>query len=343
MASGKMLTAKILHHIVHVEQWANPLLIEHTCAAYLSGALSRNDASVLIKLEIDSLQDEFRIGRRLNTKLGEASSIFSSPRWFSYLHKILTRHESNKPLGTLLLMLHGFFECIDLLDFSLPSNSFYISQFRYPLSPSVVGQYLKWVRRWDENSRAIQPRTKVSTPDGKVNLIPFYFRNIPGINEDWSRLSLKERALKLICFQAGKQITNTRKFSQLENCTLTPVFFEDLTFSPVSSIDYITSSITASADASSSLFNIRLLKRFLRSSKLPRANPDDTMSLLNLNDLSCPRAPSNYFKSAFDSFILIHGSEINSTILENCYNVSEDYQSLYDDLGLCNEQNARIT
>ena len=336
MASGKMLTAKILHNIDNVEQWSNPLLIEHTCAAYLSGAISRNDASVLIKLEIDSLQDEFRIGRRLNTKMGEASSVFSSPRWFSYLRRILNRHNSNKPLGTLLLMLHGFFECIDLLDFSLPSNSFCISQFRYPLSPSVFEQYFKWIRRWDDNSRAIQPRTKVSTLNGMINLIPFYFANVPGINENWCRLSSKERALMLICFQASRQIANARQFSHLQNCTLTPVFFEDLTFNPVSSINHITSSIKAPTDTTSSLSNIRILNRFLRSSKLPRANPDDTMSYHNLNGVTRAGSPSDYFNSAFDSFVLMHGSEIDRSILENCYQVSEDYQNLYNSLGLCN-------
>ena len=107
-----------------------------------------------------------------------------SHHW-SYLRRILTRDVLDTPPATLLRMLHGFFECIDLLDYSIPSNSFVVSQFRYPFSPAVIQQYLCWVRRWDSNSRAIQPRFKLHGIKGQDLNLPFYYYSMPDIVDDW--------------------------------------------------------------------------------------------------------------------------------------------------------------
>ena len=282
MASGKMLTAKILHQFLGSEQWVNPLLIEHICSAYMCNSISHEDASVLIKLDIDSIQDEYRIGRRLNTKMGEASSVFSSPRVWSYLRRILTRDVLDTPPATLLLMLHGFFECIDLLDYSIPSNSFVVSQFRYPFSPAVIQQYLCWVRRWDSNSRAIQPRFKLHGIKGQDLNLPFYYYSMPDIVDDWPSLSPLEKAIKLICFQCELQISSAIKSNELNNSALIPIFFEDICFFPTQSLEYLMTSFSSLSSPSSSSIKPRNLTRFFRSSNLPRKNPDMAISTIPL-------------------------------------------------------------
>ena len=262
--------------------------------------------------------------------------VFSHLPVWSYLRRILTRDVLDTPPATLLLMLHGFFECIDLLDYSIPSNSFVVSQFRYPFSPAVIQQYLCWVRRWDSNSRAIQPRFKLHGIKGQDLNLPFYYYSMPDIVDDWPSLSPLEKAIKLICFQCELQISSAIKSNELNNSALIPIFFEDICFFPTQSLEYLMTSFSSLSSPASSSIKPRNLTRFFRSSNLPRKNPDMAIYDHSLIKTNLASFADCYFSNTLESFHPLYGSDLNAKVLEQCYSVSDLYISLHSDLSFCN-------
>jgi hypothetical protein len=327
MASGKMLTAQLVHHLFETEQWVNPLMTEHIAAANIMRAIGDEDASNMIRIDIDTLQDELKIGRRLNTKLGESSSVLSSPDVGFYLAKMLARRTVNCEVRPMILMLHGVFECYHILHKAMTSESATIFQFRSPMSLSLLRHYILWIERWEKNTRTFQPRFSITDEFDEVHDLVFYFWNISEARSNWIHLNRMEKAILLVSHQIARQLEVARQAETDNVYDITPVFFESMCTSPRTVIDLLVERLSrnlARRDLAMSRLRRNLL---LHNNKVPRVNPEQPLTYAKNGNISVRWA--EYYEIQRGEFKTYCERHVRSGLMQNMLQLSIDYEKAH--------------
>ena len=143
-------------------------------------------------LDIDSVQMNIVLVSALVQNVVRYLHVFISRVW-SYFHTFLTRDVLTHL--RLFFLCSGFFECIDLFDYSIPSNL--CCSTCYPFSPAVFNNIFVGYGL-DSNSRAIQPRFKLHGIRSGSNLS--FVTTVCLMLMIGQFISIG-KAIKLICFQ----------------------------------------------------------------------------------------------------------------------------------------------
>ena len=83
--TGKFLACRIVSHLVHGEHAQYQAAIEHMCYMFFIGAVDRQVAAPFLQFITEEQTYNRMVGRYLNTRLDDASSIYQSPHHESYM------------------------------------------------------------------------------------------------------------------------------------------------------------------------------------------------------------------------------------------------------------------
>ena len=90
-SSGKRMLAHVVSAFSRVEKMSHDFAFDYIANLHWMGKLDEDAAIAYLKLEADMRLYHLMIGREVNLRLGESSSIFSNSRRFEYIRRLLSR------------------------------------------------------------------------------------------------------------------------------------------------------------------------------------------------------------------------------------------------------------
>lgn len=165
--SGKFLLANILNGFRGIEPVQQHGLLDQVPFWAKSGLIEQKTAKELIRSEIDTYCYEMLIGRNLNHRRWDKSSIYNAPNYKKYLarskekniSKIMVRFAKEKP--TSFFIMHELMPNIEIYFETFPELKV-ISIVRSP-----VDLVFSWYKRGTVRGYLIDPRIAKATVQGK--------------------------------------------------------------------------------------------------------------------------------------------------------------------------------
>jgi hypothetical protein len=178
--SGKLLLGPILSSYRRVEIHRLDTIFEHIAVLEHFGEVTRRGAATMMRFALDEYLYNNMIGRGINVRPTDESSIFSGlnqDRYFKRLsdategEAIVRRIAKEKPVYQALTHdILGFAEpCFDAFD----PDFFILEMVRHPLN--IAERWLNW--GWGRNRYAEDPRSFIMTFESGGKALPYFARD----------------------------------------------------------------------------------------------------------------------------------------------------------------------
>ena len=132
--SGKSLITPIISSLQGVEKQKIDYIYEYLCTLNWLKKIDDKACEELIAYYVDINQHDNFVGREINTKIGDGTSIFNNPHSLMYLKRILFNKSVDvNQNNALLLMTHTVFSFSDPLFNALGGRLKFIEIVRHPL------------------------------------------------------------------------------------------------------------------------------------------------------------------------------------------------------------------
>ena len=183
IGGGKALLASVISSLPKVEMWLSRPQIEQICALYHLGHISLDAAKTLINTWMDEEIYHQNIGRNINFKPSDASSVFKNARTLKYLKRLfknpLEAKESIKTEKPILnLMTHVITSYAKPLFEAVGENLVYIRVCRHPMSSYMIKHNAQWTERWEKDGRHGHILYKTFDRNSNPIYLPFYAKSI---------------------------------------------------------------------------------------------------------------------------------------------------------------------
>ena len=260
--SGKILVADLLKAIDETELYKWELSFDYIPILYSLNGIRKAAASSTIKTIFDEITYNLVIGREINIRKSDFSSVFSHPKKFSYLKSILEINKKNDhyirneiaPNMNIPLIVH----------MSTFNNHFYeevfqnklklIYTFRDPLF--LIETYSSYLDRISEDPREFTVKIKYMNID-----LPWFSI---GWEEEYLSVNNTEKSIRLlqICFNIlSKKIISNKYKNQFYKL----IFFEEI----IKYTDLIFEDLILFLGLN---YSKKLFQKIKRKNKVPRTN-----------------------------------------------------------------------
>ncbi len=227
--SGKFLLANILNGLSGIEPVQYHGLLEHIPFLLESGFLTKEVAKELLRCEIDTHCYEMAIGRTLNHRRGDKSSIYNVPEPEKYLHR------GEEPDGDEALKrfykskAYSFFILHELM----PNIKVYLETFPGIKVVSLERSPVELVASWYKRGLA-----KRLGDDPKLFIIPFkdasgpYPWYIAGQTKRYAKASEMDRVIMSITTLMERSRASYKKLSPSQKAKMLSVRYEEILANP---------------------------------------------------------------------------------------------------------------
>jgi hypothetical protein len=229
--AGKFLLGKIIGGFEGVEYFVYNPTIEHFFQLGGENIISKEDASALLSIYLNMTIYDYSIGRTLNLRKSDSSSIFNSFEVNRYLRRVnktdgidrIDEIVKNNRYST--FMVH---ECIQYYDIikSVAPNSKVITIRRNPIDIA----YSWYIRGWGDRF-GVDPLSFVPAVKGKQIPIPTFAKNW---GDKYKNMNNAERVVSSVLHLAKMEKANIEP----HDLKLT-VYYENLITAPLSVVDDI--------------------------------------------------------------------------------------------------------
>lgn len=176
--SGKFYLGKLISKIVGLEYFLSNSEAERIAMINSAGILSDDDASALFALSINESIYSMSIGRNINMKIADGSSINNSFEKEVYIERLkssLTGHSAIKKIKdenrASVFVFHQSLNSIKMIDKAIPDLKI-INIRRHPID--LVYSWLQrgWGKRYGNDALSFEP-----TFQGKNGVVPYYAKD----------------------------------------------------------------------------------------------------------------------------------------------------------------------
>lgn len=229
-SSGKRLLAHIAGVVEGVEKLTHNPWFETVSTLHWLGDLPTESAVALIRTEADRHTYHLTLGREINLRWGETTSIFSNPRPFRYVARVLRQKEgeaaaelirSDKPIineGT-----HDGLRSGPLFEAAFGSRLMVLHVVRHPADLA-----LDWLRRGLGNRIGTDSREFAPLIMRQGRVEPLYMLGQPpGL---YGQLNATERVLAMLAFCYETNLAGLNGMSSLDRTRI--YSFEELVVNP---------------------------------------------------------------------------------------------------------------
>ena len=177
--NGKSLFGDLLSSFNNVEHVRYSYLLEQVCALYYLKKISSEVADVLIKNDLDNIIYDIYMGRNLNFRYSDITSVFKSVKKIKYLKRLFSKGDlgttrlitEKKPI--LNLIVHNLMPTSKPLFEAYKNKVFLLNIVRHPLY-MVIQQHLYYIDHFEDNN---QKRNFTLMIDKDSKQTPFWNEN----------------------------------------------------------------------------------------------------------------------------------------------------------------------
>ena len=234
--AGKFLLADLLVACKNVEHVQYFGLFEHLAYMVRMGVIEKETSAAILQCQIDNSAYDLMVGRNLNTRVGDKSSIYRSPHLKEYLRRTLeddgdkVTREVKKRERYFTYIVHETLPNIDVYLDTYPDLRV-INIERNPID-LVYSWYQKgWGKRW-----GVDPIDFSMSFQGAEGPIPWF---VYEINEEWEKSNEMD---KIILAQFQVYEMSKTKFASLTESDKRKILFtsyEDIITQPLVEIEAI--------------------------------------------------------------------------------------------------------
>ncbi len=265
--SGKTMLLPIVSSMERVEHVAMNYLMEQVPMMHILGLISDEAATCLMRYAIDAMFYDQTIGRNINLRFGDLTSVWKSKEPLSYLKRLFTKDgdvamrsiEQKKPL--FLLQLHDALWHADVYIKSFPDMKM-IHITRHPID---------MVHNWHEKGYGgdffENPRNATLTIEWKSKKLPYY---VSGWEEEYLSMSEIDRVIHMIKKLEDRHRKKHDSLSEEECRKVMIVSFEKMVTNPEAVLKEITKFLGTTLSRHSS----RICKRERCPRRLRREDRD---------------------------------------------------------------------
>lgn len=159
VGGGKALISAVISSLPRMEMWVHRAEVEQICGLHFLGEIPTGAASTLMRLWADEALDSLMLGRNLNTRFKDISSVHKSPRKLEYYRRIFSNHEEDsvtkvkKERPILNLMTHSTSHSAEPIFEAFGEKITYIRINRHPCSTYMLNHLRNWVKKWGNEVR----------------------------------------------------------------------------------------------------------------------------------------------------------------------------------------------
>ena len=242
--TGKLFLGKIMAGLSDIDYFQSISVLEYLPFLWRLGGLSEDGAIALIRKTIDENAYNRRIGRNLNTRIIDASSIYNSPEFKDYLRKATEVFgdislTSNKIIEDFwktsrrsLFILHEVLPNIGVYFKAYPQLKM-INLIRNPIDVIYSCLLRGWGKRFGSDPLNFTP--SVNSPYGPLPWLAYEWK------EEYKRLSETDRVIKSIYSLTQMCKETYRKLEQKQKKRILFVRFEHVVERTNDEIDSICS------------------------------------------------------------------------------------------------------
>lgn len=232
--AGKVVLSSILSSLEGTEHTQVVPWLEQTVIATALGALTTDCAASLLRLRINETAYNTAIGRHVNFRLGDYSSIHNAReprRYFDRLSQpdgdqVVQHLRADRPL--FLFQTHDLLVNLDTLE-RVGVSYRLVEVIRSPVDMA----YSWWKRGWGERFGADPRAFTLTLQHGDVQ-IPWYCRDFA---DEWLELPAADRCVRLVCSLLERSIAQYRQASTETRAKICWVSFEGFLGDPQAGVD----------------------------------------------------------------------------------------------------------
>jgi hypothetical protein len=231
--AGKFFLGKIIGGFVNVDYFIYNPIIEHIIQLGGEGVIQEKDASALLSIYLNMSVYDYSLGRNLNTRKGDSSSIFNSFEPDFYLKRSdidegisgVEKIIKNNRYST--FMVHECTTNFNIIKKTAPSSKTILIR-RNPIDVA----YSWYMRGWGERF-GTDPLAFIPTLEGERGIpIPVYAKNWIDKYENMNKC---ERVVSSVIYLMKEEEVNVNMY----NDDILPVFYENLMIDPYATIEII--------------------------------------------------------------------------------------------------------
>ena len=264
--NGKSMLSVLLSSMQNIEHTRYSYLLEHICSLHYMQLIDNNVADVLIKLDLDNLIYDLIMGRNLNFRYKDLTSIFNSTKKIENFKRLFTEGDDSVPKiiknkkPILNLIVHNFMQTGLPLFEAYKNKVFLIDLVRHPLY-MVVQQHLYKLDHYEADDQSRNFTIDI-LKNGKQ--VPYwnYKNDLYDINS-----SPIEQVISDIYSLTKSQEDFRKKNSVLFAKQIITIPFEKFVFSPNNYLEEIQSKFEISPS--------KTLPKLMKLHKLPRKKLSD--------------------------------------------------------------------
>ena len=268
--NGKSMFGALLSSFNKVEHVRYSYALEQICALNYLGKISKEVAQLLIKHDLDNIIYDISMGRNLNFRFHDITSIFKSVKKLEFINRLFSKGdayttniiENKKPI--LNLIVHNFM-ITSLPLFNTYKNVFLLDIIRHPLY-MIIQQHLFLIDHFENDN---QKRNFTIMVERESKQIPFW--NYDNENYDLNSKSI-DRVIAEIYHHTVLQENFRKKNKELFDKQILTIPFEHFVLDPKPFLLKIQKNFD--------IFLNKKTYKLMKKHKLPRLKLSDGLNLL---------------------------------------------------------------
>lgn len=271
--SGKTLLAPIVSSFERVEHVAMNYLMEQVPMMHVLGLIPDKSASCLMRYAVDSMFYDLAIGRNLNLRFGDLSSVWRSSHPVHYLKRLFAK-EGDTAMGSImkrdplfLLMVHDALWHADIYCKSFPEMKM-IHLTRHP-----IDMVHNWYGKGYGGDFFENPRNATLTIEWKTEQLPYY---AAGWEQAYLNMSEIDRIIHMIQRLEDNHREKYNSLPEEERSKIKIIPFERIVTSP----DPVLRDISVFLGTSLTRHTTRICKRERCPRKLRREERDKELEVI---------------------------------------------------------------
>ena len=229
--AGKFFLGKIIGGFINVDYFIYNPVIEHIIQLGGEGVIQEKDASALLSVYLNMSMYDYSLGRNLNTRKSDSSSIFNSPEPDVYL-KRLNINEGIDGINKILqdnwystFMVHECTQHFNIIKKTAPNSKIILIR-RNPIDIA----YSWYMRGWGERF-GTDPLAFIPVLEGNKASVPIYAKNW---KDKYEKMNECERVVNSVIHLTNKEEIHMKKHKNIMS-----IYYENLMINPYTVIDDI--------------------------------------------------------------------------------------------------------
>ena len=265
--TGKTMIHRLLDSYIVNHPPMFSYTIEQICIAYHYNKISTDAAVTLLKLHIDQLKYNLSIGREINLRKNDLSSILKSTKKFTYLKKLLSEDGEGaisnitNDKKNVIILTHQLLESTKLFEQAVSRDFINFHSVRHP-----IYLFNHWSTYVSLLGTSVRDLTLWKNQDNQI--IPWFFTD-SAINKNYSSLHIGDKTLVCLIELTRKMISHHQNCQNKTNYLV--IEFEKFVLNPTNVVDRMDKLIESGVKKS--------MQRILNEEKIPRKHINSGKSL----------------------------------------------------------------